>query len=59
MAPRKQPLSELSHVPSQPSSGPSDPWPTSHDVWFDHTAAMVVVRKSLDVPRPVRAARFS
>lgn len=43
---RKQPLSELSHVPSRPSSDPAEPWPTEHDVWYDHTTSVVVVRKT-------------
>jgi len=56
MAPRKQPLSELSQVPSRPSSAPSEPWPTMQDVWYDHRSQIVIARKMLSIPRPVRQA---
>jgi site-specific DNA recombinase len=59
LAPRKQPLSELPHVPSRPSASPSDPWPSMQDVWYDHRSQIVVARKTLSVPTPFRAAKSS
>jgi len=59
MAPRKQPLSELSHVPSRLSSDPSEPWPTMQDVWYDHRSQIVIARKTMTLPTPVRRGKSS
>lgn len=59
IAPRKQPLLELSQVPPRLSSNPSEPWPTMQDVWYDHRLQVVIARKTLSVPTLVRAAQSS
>jgi hypothetical protein len=59
MAPQKQPLSELSHVPSRLSSDPSEPWPTRQDVWYDDRLQIVIARKTMTLPTPVRRGKSS
>ena len=37
----------------------AEPWPTVDDVWYDHVSQVIVVRKTLGVPEPVRSIGLS
>ena len=52
MAPQTLPSSELSHRPSRLSGMPDATWPTVLDVWFDHAAGVILLRKTLRLPVP-------